>query len=40
MYIAGEFVGGSDTLLEMMKSGDLDKLIDEKKVKRIAQEKQ
>jgi monothiol glutaredoxin len=40
VFIGGEFVGGSDTLLEMMKAGDLDKILDEKKVKRIAQEKQ
>ncbi len=40
MFIGGEFVGGSDVLLEMMKSGDLDKLIDEKKISRIAQDKQ
>jgi monothiol glutaredoxin len=40
VYIGGEFVGGSDTLLEMFKSGDLDKLLDEKGIKRIAQDKQ
>ena len=38
-YVAGEFVGGSDTLFEMFKSGELDTLLDEKKVERIAQEK-
>jgi monothiol glutaredoxin len=40
VYIGGEFVGGSDTLMEMMKSGDLDKMIDAKGVKRIVENKQ
>jgi monothiol glutaredoxin len=35
VYIAGEFVGGSDTLFEMMKSGELDTLLNEKKISRI-----
>jgi monothiol glutaredoxin len=39
VFVKGEFVGGSDTLLEMFKSGDLDKLLDAKGVKRI-EEKQ
>lgn len=39
VYVKGEFLGGSDTLLEMFKSGDLDKLLDDKGVKRI-EEKQ
>jgi monothiol glutaredoxin len=35
VYVAGEFLGGSDTLFEMMKSGELDQLLNEKKIARI-----
>lgn len=39
VFIGGEFVGGSDTLLEMFKNGDLDKLLDAKKITRATQRK-
>merc|ERR1711991_1202064 len=35
VYIKGEFVGGSDVLFEMFRSGDLDKMLDDKGVKRV-----
>lgn len=35
VYIKGEFMGGSDTLFEMFKSGELDQLLNDKGVPRI-----
>jgi len=32
LYVKGEFVGGSDIMLEMFQSGELKTLLDEKKV--------
>ena len=40
IYVAGEFLGGSDTLFEMFTSGDLDTMLDDKGIKRIAADKQ
>ena len=39
VYVAGEFLGGSDTLFEMFKNGELDTLLNEKKIKRVTEEK-
>jgi monothiol glutaredoxin len=36
LYVAGEFVGGSDIVKEMYQSGELQKLLDEKLGKQAA----
>jgi monothiol glutaredoxin len=32
LYVKGEFIGGSDIMMEMFQSGELKQLMDEKKV--------
>ncbi|MGB5779211.1 MAG: Grx4 family monothiol glutaredoxin [Allopontixanthobacter sediminis] len=32
LYVKGEFVGGSDIMMEMFEAGELQQLLDEKKV--------
>jgi monothiol glutaredoxin len=34
LYVKGEFVGGSDIMMEMYEAGELDALLDEKQVVR------
>jgi monothiol glutaredoxin len=34
LYVKGEFVGGSDIMMEMFEAGELQKLLDEKQVAR------
>ncbi len=34
LYVKGEFVGGSDIMMEMFESGELKQLLDEKQVAR------
>ncbi len=34
LYVKGEFVGGSDIMMEMFEAGELQQLIDEKQVAR------
>ena len=36
LYVKGEFVGGSDIMMEMYEAGELAVLVDEKGVKRAA----
>jgi monothiol glutaredoxin len=36
LYVKGEFVGGSDIMMEMYEAGELDALIDEKGIARGA----
>ena len=36
LYIKGEFVGGSDIMMEMFEAGELQAMLDEKGVKRAA----
>ena len=36
LYVKGEFVGGCDIVREMYESGELQKLLEEKKVERVA----
>ncbi len=36
LYVKGEFLGGSDIMMEMYESGELTALVDEKGVKRAA----
>ena len=36
LYVKGEFVGGSDIMLEMYEAGELDQFLDEKGVPRAA----
>ncbi len=36
LYLKGEFLGGSDIMMEMYESGELTALVDEKGVKRAA----
>ncbi len=33
LYVKGEFVGGSDIMMEMFEAGELQQLLDEKQVK-------
>jgi monothiol glutaredoxin len=35
LYVKGEFVGGSDIMMEMFEAGELQQLIDEKQVERV-----
>ena len=34
LYVKGEFVGGSDIMMEMFEAGELQQLLDEKQVAR------
>ena len=34
LYVKGEFVGGSDIMMEMFQAGELQQLVDEKQVSR------
>lgn len=34
LYVKGEFVGGSDIMMEMFEAGELDALLDEKGIER------
>mgnify|MGYP001557704134 CR=1 FL=1 len=36
LYVKGEFVGGSDIMMEMYEAGELDQVLDEKGVPRAA----
>jgi monothiol glutaredoxin len=36
LYVKGEFVGGSDIMMEMFEAGELQQLLDDKKVARAA----
>jgi monothiol glutaredoxin len=36
LYVKGEFVGGSDIMMEMYEAGELDELLDDKGVARAA----
>ena len=36
LYVKGEFVGGSDIMMEMFQAGELQQLLDEKKVARAS----
>jgi monothiol glutaredoxin len=36
LYVKGEFVGGSDIMMEMFEAGELQQLLEEKKVARAA----
>jgi monothiol glutaredoxin len=36
LYVKGEFVGGSDIMMEMFEAGELQQLLEEKKVPRAA----
>ena len=36
LYVKGEFVGGSDIMMEMFESGELKQLLDEKQVAKAA----
>jgi monothiol glutaredoxin len=36
LYVKGEFVGGSDIMMEMYESGELEQYLDEQKVARAA----
>lgn len=36
LYVRGEFVGGSDIMMEMYEAGELDQILDEKGVPRAA----
>jgi monothiol glutaredoxin len=36
LYVKGEFVGGCDIVREMHETGELQKLLEEKKVERVA----
>jgi monothiol glutaredoxin len=36
LYVKGEFVGGSDIMMEMYEAGELDQMLDEKGVPRAA----
>jgi monothiol glutaredoxin len=36
LYVKGEFVGGSDIMMEMYEAGELDQILDEKGVPRAA----
>ena len=36
LYVKGEFVGGSDIMMEMFESGELKQLLDEKQVARAS----
>lgn len=36
LYVKGEFVGGSDIMMEMFEAGELKQLMDEKKVKKAS----
>jgi monothiol glutaredoxin len=35
LYVKGEFVGGSDIMMEMFESGELQQLLEEKQVARV-----
>lgn len=35
LYVKGEFLGGSDILMEMFEAGELQQLMDEKEIKKI-----
>ncbi len=34
LYVKGEFVGGSDIMMEMFQAGELEQLIEEKQIAR------
>ena len=36
LYVKGEFVGGSDIMMEMFEAGELQQLMDEKKVEKAS----
>jgi len=36
LYVKGEFVGGSDIMMEMFEAGELQQLFDEKQIARVA----
>ncbi len=36
LYVKGEFVGGSDIMMEMFEAGELKQLLDEKKVEKAS----
>ena len=36
LYVKGEFVGGSDIMMEMYEAGELDQMLDEKGIARSA----
>ena len=36
LYVKGEFVGGCDIVREMSETGELQKLLEEKKIERVA----
>ena len=36
LYVKGEFIGGSDIMMEMYEAGELDQILDEKGVPRAA----
>ena len=36
LYVKGEFVGGSDIMMEMFEAGELQQLLDEKQVSKTA----
>jgi monothiol glutaredoxin len=35
LYVKGEFVGGSDIMMEMFQAGELQQLIEEKKIAKV-----
>ncbi len=35
LYVKGEFVGGSDIMMEMFQAGELQQLLDDKKIARV-----
>ncbi len=37
LYVKGEFLGGSDIMMEMFEAGELQQLLEEKQVARVAQ---
>ena len=36
LYVKGEFVGGSDIMMEMFEAGELQQMMDEKQVSKAA----
>jgi monothiol glutaredoxin len=36
LYVKGEFVGGSDIMMEMFEAGELQQMMDEKQVSKVA----
>jgi monothiol glutaredoxin len=37
LYVKGEFLGGSDIMMEMFEAGEIHQLLEEKQVARVAQ---